>query len=951
MSITPRFKTSVLAVAIAALPLFAESAGLGRLDVLSGLGQPFRGEIELVSVQPGEVDALRATLANPEAYASAQLAYPSPSLGLRMALNKRGDGKMVVQISSAGAIDEPVFNLLVDLGWPGGQVRREYTALIDPVGYSAAPGGAKVTSLAGNGYASSVLPGTRVSSAIRTPKATSRSVRSGKGASVPVDQGTEAGEGYTVKAGDTLARVAAQVKPEGVSLEQALVGLYQANPRAFDGNMNRLKRGKILRIPSAEELAKVEKPEAVKEIRAQAADWQNYRRQLAGSAAKAPAVDSSGSVAGGRITAKVEDKGAQAADKSKDVLKLSRGASQVDGQQARMRALEEEAVARKKSLDEANQRVAVLEKNIQKMEELAALKSKSGAELQRKAEQVKVPAPAASVAAEVLPIATASAVAASTVSEAAAPASVVASAVPVKPKPKRVVPPQPAPTEPGVIDAVMENALPIGGGLLAILLGVGGLLWSRKRNRSGIFENSLITSGDLKPNTVLGRTGGGVISTQAENSFLTDFSRQGLGTIDTDEVDPIAEADVYMAYGRDVQAEEILRDALAKDSTRHEIRMKLLDIYAARKDKTAFEEVAADLYASVGGKGPLWEQAAYLGRGIDPDNPLYAAPAGTVVSAVADVAAATAAAAAGSAASVADAPVAEAQVVAARIDNEAPLDFEFEVPHVEQESGSALEAVLDDTHAENDFSFDLGFDHEAELTAPTEAEMPTMEPVIPAEIELPASAEIPETEPVLDLSSFVVPETTAPEDELMALDLPIDLDMEAAESRALAPGEASSFVAPTLDMPELDLDLALNVPDAEPGEDASEAQLLAEFDAGLGSSEESLRFDMPAEEVHVGAVEDENIDLDFDFSADLGEPSASRIAVAETPLDLDLEIGGGAGANETFTLEDPVQTKIELARAYLGMGDVEGAREILQEAEQEGNPGQQEVIRSLLADL
>lgn len=103
----------------------------------------------------------------------------------------------------------------------------------------------------------------------------------------------------------------------------------------------------------------------------------------------------------------------------------------------------------------------------------------------------------------------------------------------------------------------MENALPIGGGLLAILLGVGGLLWSRKRNRSGIFENSLITSGDLEPNTVLGRTGGGVISTQAENSFLTDFSRQGLGTIDTDEVDPIAEADVYMAYGRDVQAEEI----------------------------------------------------------------------------------------------------------------------------------------------------------------------------------------------------------------------------------------------------------------------------------------------------------------------------------------------------------------------------------------------------------
>lgn len=924
MSITPRFKTSVLAVTIAALPLFAESAGLGRLDVLSGLGQPFRGEIELVSVQPNEVEALKVKLAAPEAYASAQLAYPSPSLGLRMALNKRGDGKMVVQISSVGAIDEPVFNLLVDLGWPGGHVQREYTALIDPVGYSAAPGGANVTPLAGAGgsYASSTLPGTRVSSVIRTPKSALRPERTGKRASVPVDQGVEAGESYTVKAGDTLSRVAARVKPEGVSLEQALVGLYQANLRAFDGNMNRLKRGKILRVPSAEELAKVDKPEAVKEIKAQAADWQNYRRQLAGSAAKAPAVESAGPASAGRITAKVEDKGAQTADKSKDVLKLSRGASQVDGQQARMRALEEEAAARKKSLDEANQRVAVLEKNIQKMEELAALKSKSGAELQQKAEQVKASAPAASAVAEI-----------------AAPASVVASAAAVKPRPRRVAPPQPAPVEPSMIDTVMENALPIGGGLLAVLLGVGGLLWSRRRNRSGVFENSLITSGDLKPNTVLGRTGGGVISTQAENSFLTDFSRQGLGTIDTDEVDPIAEADVYMAYGRDAQAEEILRDALTKDSTRHEVRMKLLDIYAARKDKTAFEEVAADLYASVGGKGPLWEQAAYLGRGLDPDNPLYAVPGGAGVAAAAGVVAGAAAAVV-SAAGVAEAPVSEVQSTVVEADKEVPLDFEFEVPHAEQESDVALETVSVDTHAESDLSFDLGFDEEAELT-------------VPAGVELPASAEMPEAEPLLDLSSFAAPETAAPEDELMALDLPIDLGMDVAESPAPASGEVPSFAVPTLGMPELDLDLALDVLAEEQAEDAGEARLLAEFDAGLGSSEESLQFDMPAEEVVVGAVEDESIDLDFGFPSGLDEQPPSQPVAAETPLDLDLdlEIGGGRGAHADFTLEDPVQTKIELARAYLGMGDVEGAREILQEAEQEGNPGQQEVIRSLLADL
>lgn len=120
----------------------------------------------------------------------------------------------------AGAIDEPVFNLLVDLAGLEGRSGAEYTALIDPVGFTARRRGAKVTSLAGNGYASKVFFRYAFHPRSASPAATSRSVRSGKGASVPVDQGTEAGEGYTVKAGDTLARVAAQVKPEGVSLSR-----------------------------------------------------------------------------------------------------------------------------------------------------------------------------------------------------------------------------------------------------------------------------------------------------------------------------------------------------------------------------------------------------------------------------------------------------------------------------------------------------------------------------------------------------------------------------------------------------------------------------------------------------------------------------------------------------------------------------------------------------------
>jgi pilus assembly protein FimV len=105
---------------------------------------------------------------------------------------------------------------------------------------------------------------------------------------------------------------------------------------------------------------------------------------------------------------------------------------------------------------------------------------------------------------------------------------------------------------------------------------------------------------------------------------MTDFSQSGLSAIDTDEgVDPVAEADVYMAYGRDAQAEEILQDALRADPERVAIYLKLLEIYAQRKSVKQFETVATDLYARTGGRGADWERAAVMGRKLDPENPLY----------------------------------------------------------------------------------------------------------------------------------------------------------------------------------------------------------------------------------------------------------------------------------------------------------------------------------------
>ncbi len=136
---------------------------------------------------------------------------------------------------------------------------------------------------------------------------------------------------------------------------------------------------------------------------------------------------------------------------------------------------------------------------------------------------------------------------------------------------------------------------------------------------------------------MFGSTGGGVVNT-GDNSLASDFSREGLGNIDTDEVDPIAEAEVYLAYGRDAQAEEILKEALKKDPQRQEIYLKLLEIHAQHNKPSAFETVAAELYSVSQGQGEVWQKAVGLGRQLDPNNPMFA-DGGSAAAAAAAVAA------------------------------------------------------------------------------------------------------------------------------------------------------------------------------------------------------------------------------------------------------------------------------------------------------------------------
>ncbi|MGQ5523692.1 FimV/HubP family polar landmark protein [Chitinimonas sp. PSY-7] len=879
MRIESKLKATVMAVALATIPVALHAAGLGRLNVLSGLGQPLRAEIDLVAVQPSEVESLRAALASPEAYREAQIDFPPTSLGLRFNLEKRSGGQYYIAVNSAQSVNEPFLDFLLELKWEGGRVLREYTALLDPVGYNAttSPASRPTTSSSEVGETSPKFPlpkpmvGTRSSS-----KAETRSQESGSGESASNTSGST----HTVKQGDTLAGIARENAVEGVSLEQMLVGLYRANQDAFDGkNMNRLKKGRILSVPDKETLTSISRREAAQEIRVQADDWHGYRSRVAGAAAPSRGDQASGS---GKISTHVEERAAPRESGSKDNLKLSKGE---EGKlKERVQSLEEESTSRQKALNEANQRVAELERTNKKLEDLLALKSKQGAELQKQAQaaekqskplepapeakpaEPKVEPPKPEAAAPTPPVETPPAVPPEATAVEAKPAEPVVPPAPVEAeKPKKPRPPvvEPEPEEPSLLEDPMVLG---GGGLLALLLG-GGAFWAIRRQKKNDFVDSVITGSDLKTNTMVGNTGGAVISTGVtENSFLTDFSRAGLGTIDTDEVDPIAEAEVYMAYGRDAQAEEILKDALARDGSRQEVRLKLLEIYAARKNAVAFEAAARELYASNQGQGPVWAQAAEMGRALDPNNSLYQQKSPVDTGALDK----TMVMSAGTLGDISSKPASPAPAAAAP----APVPVPAPVP-------------APPPPAMPEMSFDL------DTPAPAPA------PMAHKAVEEPVAAGA-DTGLDFNLSNFSSAKAAAPapaaaslasgDSDILSLDIPLDLgtDNASASSASLASSDLAS---------DLDFDFELN-------------ESSAASDMSLGSNAMSLDMDMAPES---------------GGSADISDFGAE--------------------------MDDPVTTKIDLARAYIDMGDKEGAREILQEAMSEGTAEQKSTANSLLAQL
>ena len=672
-----------LALGLAVISPQVDAAGLGRLNVTSGLGQPLRAELEVTSVGRDELPTLQVRMAPLAAFRAANLDFNPALTNLRFALDKRPDGGYFVRISSAQPVNEPYLDLMVELTWATGRVIREYTVLLDPPSLRAdAPVVPPVAAASAPTAPSALPPVTRPStapsapssapapstSASTPPAAPAASTRPAPTAA-PARPSSPSEGSYVVKSGDTLGAIAGRNKPASVSLDQMLIALLRANPDAFVAkNVNRLKAGATLTFPSESEVAAIAQPDARREVVAQSADFAQYRSRLAQAAGSAPVVATAPAAAAGsgRVTTRVQDKSAPAAPAG-DQLKIAR-AEQKSAAAASAAAKADEAAAKARAIREEQERAAQLKKTNEAIQKALQVQSKAGAAAQKQAEKgsptattppaavtsppvavappapmpaptptppavtpgapMPTPAPVAPVSPPGVPPVTPSPIDSSKSAPAAvappAPAAPGTAAAPAPaPVKKAAPPPAPPREEPGFFSDLLGNTATLLGliGIVALLAALFGWSWYRKR-RAESSDRFRDTGEGAQANSLFGATGGQSVDT-GTSTFNSSFI-PAASQLDSNEVDPVAEADVYIAYGREEQAEDILKEALRLQPDRHAVRVKLMEIYARRGDKTSFMAVAEELRERTGAIGEDWERGVKLGRTVDPAHAMFA---------------------------------------------------------------------------------------------------------------------------------------------------------------------------------------------------------------------------------------------------------------------------------------------------------------------------------------
>ena len=633
-----------LAVAVAMASSRVYALGLGEIELHSALNEPLSAEVRLLSAKPDELDNAEIRLAPNDEFARAGIERPAILSDIKFNVVRAKDGTATLNITSTQPIREPFLDFIVQLRWQSGRLLREYTLLLDPpvfgeekeapvtVPVAEAPTEMQVEPAAPT---AAVAPASPAMTA--TPGQAPRSAAAGVRAVKPGANG-EMSYGPTRRT-DTLWTIASTLRPDdSVSVYQMMMALLKENPQAFyDNNVNSLKAGYVLRVPEKSVVMAIDDAQAMKEAARQYERWQQGRR--------GPATTSQGKKADTsaiKSNQGTQQASAESPDKETGRLRLvspgdasaesASAAGSVQGELDKLRgelaiAMESSDTAKRES-EEMRSRVAALENQINSLQRLLTLKDEALNDLQQRSGMT----------------------AAQPQAETSAPAMEVPPAVPAKPAPVKPAPVQPAvPKTEKPLD-IFANPTLMGAiaGAVLLLISVLWLMMRRRRNEENeeeelvesVEDETISPVGDFEPDQdeaadTSAEVGLGdaeqmsqvaeEVAEDAEQDIMQAASDLDVLHTPEGDIDPIVEADVYLAYRRYQQAEALIQNALAKQPGRQDLQAKLLEIHYASKNTEAFQSVAQSLYENIG-RNPeagLWQRILPMGRELCPDNALF----------------------------------------------------------------------------------------------------------------------------------------------------------------------------------------------------------------------------------------------------------------------------------------------------------------------------------------
>lgn len=978
-----RLRQLVLACGLASLlasPL-ASALGLGEVRLNSTLNQPLNAEISLLDTRDLTAEQIIVSLASPADFERNGVDRLYFYTEFKFEVDLQNPAGPVVKVTSRNPVREPYLNFLVEARWTAGRLLREYTLLMDLPTFDDDRSVAPVVA-----PRQAEAPTQTQSTQGRVARQTQTRQASDEPRESSTPRVAQDGD-YTIRPNDTLWEIALAVRPDSsVSVHQAMVALYEANPDAFiNGNISRLKEGRVLRVPDANQMTSLSKSESATQF----SQLESGMGAQLSASRRTNTEASESSEISGRVTLAANTARASTTGQGS-------GADNGSG-----RALESELAVTLEELDrvksentELTSRVQDLEAQIQTMEKMVDVSNEQMRALQLSAE--KTNQEKATLADDLkseakTPVETvASSVASEEIKPEAKPVAENQAKPEVK-KPEQAKPkvvPKPLP-EPTLTDKLIANAPWIGVGVV-VLGGLIGFLVYRRRKQAQLEQEQL--NSDMS------------YSNDADISFDTSmddhetFAEQEVEPVqdsfdsldaEDDDVNPADKADIFIAYGQLDKAEHLLLKGLDKDPHSSDIRMKLLEVYSQQKDAAKFDKHYAALIpiAAPALLSRASELRSHIPSAGDFDMPDLAPDFSDEPAVKAQ-----------QAASLDDLeldlgddifsegqkPVEDqdddfsieldltedfdAQDTVMRgklaeedlsldMDDDLALDLDFDAPAIDLESDSEIEDQADDI---GDINLALDEMDEDDLeedvhVAPIELERePSLAPIKPVNQEL----ELADDDFNLDMESDGV-DLAALDNEMSSLDTDFDLE------------ETPDFDSVELDSAETDFSLdddSFTLDDTELSEETDEEYSLGEeeLDLELGESDleteeelelslddtddtESLELDSEipeAEEVVHEAISEESL-----FEQALSDIDDNDVALTEFDTADDHEQDMDSDDLDFLGEADEAATKLDLARAYIDMGDMTGARDILSEVVSEGTTEQKTEAKDLLSRI